>query len=54
MSTQVSYAVLDSPIDPFLAMVADGELVALSFGGARALRRTRAWLAHHVPDAEFV
>jgi methylated-DNA-[protein]-cysteine S-methyltransferase len=53
MSTQVSYAVLDSPIDPFLAMVANDELVALSFGGARALRSTKAWLARQVPDAEF-
>ena len=53
MSTQVQYAVLDSPIDPFLAMVLGGELVALSFGGARALRATKAWLTRQLPDAEF-
>ena len=54
MSTQVAYALLDSPIDPFLAMVVEGQLVALSFGGARSLRRTQTWLKHHVPDAEFL
>jgi len=53
MSTQVSYAVLDSPIDPFLAMVADGELVALSFGGARSLRAAKAWYTRQVPGASF-
>jgi methylated-DNA-[protein]-cysteine S-methyltransferase len=53
MSTQVTYAVLDSPIDPFLAMVADGELVALSFGGARSLRASKAWYTRQVPGATF-
>src|SRR5689334_2207087 len=49
MSTQVTYAVLDSPIDPFLAMVADDALVALYFGGARSLRAAKAWYSRQVP-----
>ena len=53
MLTQVTYAVLDSPIDPFLAMVADGELVALYFGGGRSLRAAKAWYTRQVPGASF-
>ena len=47
------HEVLDSPIDPLLAIVSEDGLVALEFNGARRLAFARKRLSSFIPDASF-
>lgn len=47
------FEVLDSPIDPLLAVVSPEGLVALEFNGLRRLAFARKRLSSFIPDATF-
>ena len=47
------HEVLDSPIDPLLAIVSPDGLVALEFNGARRLAFARKRLSARIPGAVF-
>jgi len=49
----LEYAVLDSPIDPLLAVAGPEGLLALEFDAARRLKTVRARLARHLGDVEL-